>query len=363
MTRLTATVAWVVALGALAGGCDTVPKALYDQAIGERDEARKQLADCQNEASGLKQQIGQLTGRLRAAEDRATGAEARLTAAQKDLDQARAALSALTGQGGSLEARLAAALKERDDARREAQAAAAKVTELQQAMAAAQAELLAMKKDGALRDALQTLRNVTLASAEEMVLKGGPAKSTFARDTFAQWLPTLGFRVVEAGPLAIQVTGSAKLVDKFGDFFAFECALKGDVTNANTRNQVASLSVTERGERELDETKAAESAVRAAARKLAAGLGDEIARNAEAMSVVKMKLVIAGSASAGLGADLAKKPGVFYCWPEPGAGEYEILCRLDCQKILSGHLDELKVKATVLERKGDPIKWDPKARW
>lgn len=228
------------------------------------------------------------------------------------------------------------------------------------------------EKQQAVETALLNLQRCIISTEEALELSGGVEGSTAAKETLTTTLAELGFMVIESTKdlpfspsepdqerfrahndcnLVFLISGSAKPMDRFGNFHSFESQLTMKVLNLTTHQVLASKTFLKRGKRALDERQAAEDANRAAASELAKYLTDEVVRKWEATSLIRMELVVAHIEEIAQADDirlgLQRRPGVYYAsldqWDDgTETAFYEVLCRFDVQRHLAAYVDELR---------------------
>lgn len=244
------------------------------------------------------------------------------------------------------------------------------------------------EKQRIIEQTLLNLQRLIVSTDERLLLSTGPEPSDVARNALTQKLAELGFKVIQstssmgASPsestqdafrkandcnIAVVVQSDAKKQDKFGNFWSFESSMNAKVLNLTTHQVIASRTILKRGRRALDERQAAEDAQESAAKDLATYLTDEVVRKWEATSLIRVTMFVRNIDNANQADDLRvglqTRPGIYYVslefWDDKAqTAVYEILCRFDVERFLTGYVSELRmggIEIKRIERKGEVI--------
>jgi hypothetical protein len=234
-----------------------------------------------------------------------------------------------------------------------------------------------VEKQKIVQESLLNLQRVLVCTDEFAVLSTGKTGSSVVKESVTDKLAALSFKVIESSKklsfspsereqdafresakcnLAFLAAGMVKKTDKFGKFWSFSGHVRGKVLNLTTHQIIASKNVIKRGKRALEETDAATSALEAASKDLVTYLTDEVVRQWEATSLVRMTLIATNIDNVKIADDLRvglqKRVGIYYVslesWDSKSqVAVYDVLCRYDVQRFLASYVDEVRGKGRV----------------
>ncbi len=250
------------------------------------------------------------------------------------------------------------------------------------------------EKQKIVQESLLGLQRVLVCTDELAVLSTGKTSASVVKDSMTDKLTALTFKVVQSSKqlsfspsereqdafresakcnLAFVAAATVRKADKFGKFWSFTGDVRGKVLNLTTHQIIASKNFTKRGKRGLDEAMAARSALESASKDLVTYLTDEVVRQWEATSLVRMVLVATNIDNVRMADDirvgLQRRVGIHYVsldsWDSDSqVAVYEILCRFDVQRFLAAYVDEVRgkgrVKVKSITRSGKVIKMERK---
>jgi hypothetical protein len=240
------------------------------------------------------------------------------------------------------------------------------------------------------QQALFNLQRMVISSDEVMELSTGPRPTRVAAELLETKLAELGYRVTQTTRglpfdpsekeqdqfrhqndcnLVFLVAGGARAQDHFGNFWSFKSDLRGKVVNLTTHQVIAPKTFRKQGKRAPDEDEAARDALESAAADLARYLTDEVSRNWEPTSLIRVRLICTDLDHAQEVDDvrigLQQRSGIYYVsleqWDKRSdRAIFEVLCRFDVQEYLLGYVDELRNARIQVERieRGKVIKAD-----
>jgi hypothetical protein len=250
------------------------------------------------------------------------------------------------------------------------------------------------EKQKIVQESLLNLQRVLVCTDELAVLSTGKTASTVVKESVTDKLAALSFKVIQSSKqlsfspsereqdafresakcnLAFVAAAMVKKADKFGKFWSFSGHVRGKVLNLTTHQIIASKNVIKRGKRALGETDAATSALEAASKDLVTYLTDEVVRQWEATSLVRMTLIATNIDNVKIADDLRvglqKRVGIYYVslesWDSKSqVAVYDVLCRYDVQRFLASYVDEVRgkdrVKVKSVKQSGKVIKMERK---
>jgi len=250
------------------------------------------------------------------------------------------------------------------------------------------------EKQKIVQESRLNLQRVLVCTDELAVLSTGKASSSVVKDSLIGKLAKLGFDVIQSSKhlsfspsereqdafresakcnLAFVTVATAQKADKFGNFWSFTGDVRGKVLNLTTHRVIANKRFPKRGKRALKEVDAARSALETASEDLVKYLTDEVVRQWEATSLVRMTLTATNIDNVKIADDLRvglqMRVGIYYVslesWDSKSqVAVYDVLCRYDVQRFLASYVDEVRgkdrVKVKSVKQSGKVIKMERK---